>query len=517
MTFLLIFYLLEEVLKFSQLVTAFIASTLALMLSWILLGVLFPMLWLSFEKALWSYRLGDSPVGICVQNHAEKSFTLIVRRWEIDKGLPRNLAFLFALISRLKQFFFEGLVKEMENMKNEKLILYIRSSVIQLNKGWREGTPPEILHEYMTDIKKCLEDPHIKDEKAQLEALCTVAVTQYALGDMCGGNVLGKSNWERARSLEKENESVLKWLASYGYFNSNVLRGNFAQSMELMGNQWTYHFKEKNEEERTKLKRETSGKLILNPILALPRHFILAAALNDSPVYEEEYWPNRHSYRNWKEKGSEKRPCGSEIEWIDAWYREALEVCDERFDAAGISLNFSRAYTAFYYTLLLQDVDAQTRVELVDRITDIFDSIDDHAPVPSLYVKYGFLGIFHLAYNRNPQRAFDNFQRAAKYSAISGNSFADCIFHCGHAIAAQYLSKDHNLMPYVKHYLQSAENLANEKLRGCFYPFLYEGTFAAICEIKGASGLAAEYKAKGNQGQGGKRILNIFQNNCPVK
>lgn len=84
----------------------------------------------------------------------------------------------------------------------------------------------EVLHGYIKTIEDSATDSAI-DAVARLRGHSAIAVVKYALGDLRGGNRLGAWNRIEARRLESDEDSQLKWIASYGYFNSTLFLGDF--------------------------------------------------------------------------------------------------------------------------------------------------------------------------------------------------------------------------------------------------------------------------------------------------
>jgi hypothetical protein len=114
-------------------------------------------------------------------------------------------------------------------------------------------------------------------------------VVKYALGDLVEGNEMGERSWKEAHRLEPDEKSELKWIASYGYFSSTLFLGDFNKAMRLMTDQWSRYNAPLNDLAKRSLKERLSGHLILNPILAILRHIILAAAFNKHLTFEPRY------------------------------------------------------------------------------------------------------------------------------------------------------------------------------------------------------------------------------------
>jgi hypothetical protein len=473
---------------------------------WFLIVILFgvellvPRLWILIEQTWWRLWLGNSLAGRLLRRYAMEDFQASIEQRVTDGAIPRPLAVIMAVASR--PFELKRLTHDLRGKKAEMVVEMFESAIEQLNKLWREGTPPRILNEYIKNIENSECDAAI-DRLARLWGRCAIAIVKYALGKIREGNELGKENWEEANQLESREESTLKWLASYGYFNSTLFLGNPRAAMVMMAKQWSRYYAPLSDGQKKELRERLSGKLILNPILAIPRHIILAAAFNESPIFQEEYWPNASAYRGLDAKG---RVC--KIKWVEAWYEEAKRICA----AEPTSLNFSHAYTAFYLTLLLLEPGAPSAY-LHSSINEAFSKIDDSAAIVAQYVKFGFSGVYHLICEEN-EKALDYLGRAASFSAISGNRFADCIFMCCHAVAAARLTRPSRYMePDINYYLSEAEKIARTINRD-FYKKLCDGAHAAVYLQKGEKAKAHRYAQRSLQGMTGNRILRIFQNDA---
>lgn len=373
-----------------------------------------------------------------------------------------------------------------------------QSAVEQLNAGWREGKSPDILHGYIRTILESADDPAI-DHEARLRGRSAATVVKYALGDLVEGNRLGEDNWREAHRLESHKNSELKWIASYGYFYSTLFLGDFRRAMRLMAEQWGRYFAPLNDSAKDKLRERLSCQLILNPILAIPRHFILAAAFNEQPCFEPDSWPSEEAYRRLP---TDERVC--RLRWVEAWYEEAKRVCE----GEPTSMNFSHAYAGFYFTLLLLE-RGMPAAYLHEKINEAFGAIDDSSAIVARYVKHGFTGVYHLVCDED-EKAFDCLSQAATYSAISGNKFASLVFNCCHAVAAARLNRPSRyLEPDIDHYLSEAEQLARAVKRP-FYNKLFYSAKSAVCQLRGETARARRFAAWSGHGETGNRILKIF-------
>jgi hypothetical protein len=138
-------------------------------------------------------------------------------------------------------------------------------------------------------------------------------VVKYALGELKQGNQLGAQNWAEVQRLESDEESALKFNASYGYFNSTLFLSDFKKAMGLMADQLSKYYAPLGNEAKERLRGRLTGHLILNPTLAIPRHIILAAAFNERPIFEPKFWPSETVYN---QLAPEEREC--KLRWIEA-------------------------------------------------------------------------------------------------------------------------------------------------------------------------------------------------------
>ncbi|HEX8136628.1 MAG TPA: hypothetical protein VF544_03470 [Pyrinomonadaceae bacterium] len=464
----------------------------------VLFGVEFlvPRAWLVAENVWWRLALGNSPASQSLRRGMKKDIKQSIQ-WRItDNSTPRTLAVLLAIFSR--PFEIIRLTGDLRSLKGDMNGEIFESAIKQLNAGWREGKPPEILRGYIETILGSAGDPAI-DAVAKLRGQGAVSVVKYALGDLIEGNELGERNWKEAHRLEPDEESELKWIASYGYFNSTLFLGEFKKAMQLMADQWSRYYAPLNDFAKGCLRERLSGHLILNPILAIPRHIILAAAFNEQPRFEPKYWPSEDVYNK---LAPEERRCA--IRWVEAWYEEAKRICTSE----PTSLSFSHAYAGFYLTLLLLE-QGMPEGYLHDKINEAFDAIDDRSAIVAQYVARGFRGVYNLVHGED-EKALESLSQAAKLSQISGNRFADCLFMCSHAVAAARLNRPYRyLEPDINHYLSEADRLARQ-IKRPFYKKLCYGARAAVCQLRGEKGKARRYATLSRQGGSGNRILKIF-------
>jgi hypothetical protein len=458
--------------------------------------LLAPSVWLFIERSWWRLALGNSTASQLLRRDALNDFKLSIEQRAIDSSLPHHVAALLAVFVR--PFELKRMTRDLMGLKRDICGEIFESAITQLNAAWRNGRPPQILKGYIKIIEESAGDSTI-DPVLRLRGKSAVAVVKYALGDLRESHDLGVRNWAEAQRLESDEESELKWIASYGYFNSILFLGDFKRAMKLMTDQWSRYFAPLDCHEKEALKKRLSGQLILNPILAVPRHIILAAAFNEQPCFEPAYWPSQAVFDKLAPEERER-----ELRWAEAWYEEAKRLCTSE----PTSLSFSHAYSGFYFTLLLLE-SGMPKAYLHEKINQAFDAIDDSSPIVARYVKYGFWGVYNLVCGED-EKALECLSRAATFSALSGNRFADCIFMCCHAVAAARLNRPSRyLMPDVSYYLTEAERLAR-KINRPFYKKLCYGAKAAIYQLRGEKTKAQRYAAWSKQGGTQNRILKIF-------
>ena len=258
----------------------------------ILLGVelVAPRTWIVIEGVWWKIALGRSTASQSLKRVAKQDFKESIAQNAIDSPMPHTLAVVLTILGR--PFQLKRLTRELRAVKREKVNETFESAINQLNIGWREGKPPAILHGYIKTILDSADDSAI-DDLARLRGRSAVSVVKYALGDLAEGNRLGERNWKEAHRLESDKESELKFVASYGYFNSTLFLGEFKKAMRLMAEQWSRYYAPLDETAKQRLRERLSGHLILNPILAIPRHLILAAAFNEQTLFEPKLWASQ--------------------------------------------------------------------------------------------------------------------------------------------------------------------------------------------------------------------------------
>jgi len=468
------------------------------------IGYVLPRTWIHVERATWKLTFDRSEASDWVIDYALKDFQASIREIEIDDNAPRTLATMLAIGRRLKAF--PALYSELKRMQEGKVEDMFPAAVDKLNQGWRSGTPARLLNQYVNIILSLAEHPAIS-RRERIRGLSSVAIVLYANGALLAGHRLSKRTFRDAQRLAPSERNLGTWEASYALLNSTLFLGYFEKSMDLMAERWSQAYVNLDKFEQTRIREELSGLITLNPILALPRHIILAGAFNDGcpqRLKDSRYWPNLAAFAEANRDPSMGKVT-REVKFAYAWYEEAKTICADEV----ISLNFSHAYFAFYCSLLVLDPDLpdDLKAELHSRIKQAFDAIEEPAPIVSQYVKTGFQGVYYLACNRNHE-ALDSFRLAAVYSSISGNSFASCIFKCGHAVAAQRLRPA--VETEVNFYLKEAKKLA-DSISGDFYPRFWAQAAAAVASLQGKSGKTQRYLLRTKRGQKSTRLMKIFE------
>jgi len=477
-------------------------------------GYLLPRFWIHLERLIWKMRLGAPSASGWVLNYAVKDYQLEVKEIVEDESAPPMFAVLLGIWRRFRQM--PRLYRHLRRLRDGDAGTMFKQALENLDDGWRTGTPAKLLERHMTIVKELALSPRLDtsviDEKEKHRGLCSVALVTYALGDLDEGFDLGKKNWKRAQSLNPSDQLEGKWLASYAFHNAKMFRGDFGTSMIEMIELWRTYADLLPDEKVALINRLSTRGITLHPVLTKPRHIILAGAFNDGPnlkgpfdeIHRPEHpWPNLASYK--KHYRAAHTDLRNEIAWVDAWYEEAQTICV----ADPISLNFSHAYTGFYFTLLLGEpmlsVEGLEK-ELDSKINHAFNSIECQTLVVSEYVKYGFEGVYDLVCQRN-EAALTKLRKASVSSEISGNKFAECIFMCAHALAAARLGPAEE--EEIKFYLKKADKLAY-KIGGNFYPALSDAAYAAVSTLQGKHGRSRKLAHRCRQGKKGRRILRIF-------
>lgn len=379
---------------------------------------------------------------------------------------------------------------KLRRMKDEKERQGFDPAIKDLNEGWRSGLPQKVLDEHMKFIEGAADG--IVDVRKRLHGRSAVAAVKYLLGDLKEAHALAARNWADAKKHEKKYGPVLRWMTSYAHIGSKALfRCEFEPMMKQIAEHWNKYYVGKCEEERKEMASTLSDALPVNPVLSIPRHVILIAAFNGSPIAEaftglpanqRKYWPSRA--QKWSDRTFEHLVKPNELKsewlWVRCWYNEARKVCADE----PIGLAFSHAYAGFYFTLLYlgMDEDDKDRDGVKGKAKEAFEAIEvgKESPIASRYAKSGFYGIHELVTGKDSEKALEYFREAARRSAMSGNKFAivDCLFMCCHAVAAQRVERDRkvqlgqkskvDLKPEVNYYLKEARKVA-EKTGASFY------------------------------------------------
>jgi hypothetical protein len=463
----------------------------------ILLGIefLMPRLWNVIEYVWWRVALGNSSLSHELRRAAKRDFYFLIER-QIEHGTPRSLAVLLTIPRRMVQL--PRLSTTFRRRKAEMCPERFESMIEELNRLWRQGSKPQYLNDYVREIEKLAYDRSI-DPELRLLGLCAVSVIKYALGSIAAGNALGRRNWRTAQQLESDLESVLKWLASYGFFNSTLFLGQCNRAINLMSTQWSRYYVPLHEDETKSLREQLFGKLILNPILAIPRHIILAFALAEILPLQKQHWPTEAAFRNVNPKDQYLK-----LKWFDSWSAVAEDICA----VEPISLSFTRAYGSFFLTLMLLEKNVPAP-NLHSRINEALACVDTSSAIVAQYASFGMRGVYRLVCGEN-ESAFDDLSNAASFSAISGNRFADCIFTCSLAVAAARLNRSNRyLVPQIKRHMAQARQLA-DTLKSDLFTSLCDAAESAICLQFGNNVKAEQYAARSRAARPESLLLRIF-------
>lgn len=477
-----------------QLLERLIPPLVFLLLIWFGLGWLLPRLWSGLEWLGWLALLRRSREARSLREYAIRDFRMLLLKKEHGEGAARPLAVVLAILARVAEL--PKLQKELRRALREREAYMFKAAIENLNRGWQSGMPATILLDYVDIIEDRASE--IPQSRERLQGLCAAANVRYLLGHLVEGNAAARKNWQFARKQEPETECVLKWMASYAFFNSTLFLGQFEDALKMMSSHWQKYYAKLEAENQRRLRAELSGLLTLNPILSIPRHMILAAAFNGNPLYEVDFWPSEEIYEK-----LQPRERGSEVRWLECWYDEAQRLCeDER-----ISRDFSHCYAGFYYTLLIGEGEPTANLEIyAARAEEAFSRVVESSPIVSRYAKWGFYGLHHLVRGHYVD-ALDSLRQAAELSGVSGNRFLDCLFSCGHAVAAVHVQQ--HLGPEVDYYLEQARSMAG-KIGRCFYFDLCEAATAEVYSARGETEEANRRIARSQIGRAGGRILGVF-------
>ena len=127
------------------------------------------------------------------------------------------------------------------SLKRDMCVEISESAIEQLEVVWLEGKPPLVLKGYIKVIEGSACDSSL-DPVTRLHGRSAAPVVKSALGDLRESHELGARNWAEARRLESDEESELKWIAAYDYFDSALFLGDFKRAMNLMADQWSRYY-----------------------------------------------------------------------------------------------------------------------------------------------------------------------------------------------------------------------------------------------------------------------------------
>lgn len=468
----------------------------------ILVGVeiLTPRVWNLIESVWWRIKLGNSSLGRELRLIAKEDFKHMLDHKVKELSTPRSLAVLLTIPERLVQL--KRLNVTLKRRHAEMCAERFESMIEELNRLWRNGSNPPYLQDYVKEIETSACYKGI-DAELRLWGLSVISVIKYALGFVPDGHRLGRDNWRYAQQLESVRDSEQKWLASYGYFFSTLFLGRCKHAIDLMSGQWSAYYAPLDHEESVRLRKRLSGKLILNPILAIPRHMFLAFALADIMPRERHHWPTAKAFDNaWLEDPHLK------LRWFESWYNVAQDICP----IEPLSMSFTRSYSGFFLTLLLLESNTRSSI-LHERIKEVFGNGEESGAIVAKYGRFGFSGVYHLVCGNN-ERALDDLNNAASFSAISGNRFADCIFLCALAVAAARLNRSNRyLTPQINRHLTNARRIA-DTIKSDLFTRLCDAAESAVCLHRGEKIRALQFAERSRAGRPDSRVLKIFDDDA---
>lgn len=464
----------------------------------VLLGVelFLPRLWNLFEYVWWRVALGSSSLSDELRRDAKRDFYFLIEHYVKDRGTPKPLAVLFTVGDRLIHLRAQTIT--LRRRKAEMCPERFQSMIDELNRLWRIGKNPKFLNDYVLEIERSAYVRSI-DPELRLLGLSAISVIKYALGSIAAGHRLGRENFKNAHLLEQEFESVQKFLASYGFFFSTIFIGQCHRAIDLMGTQWNRYYAPLSDDEKRNLREQLFAKLILNPVLAYPRHMFLAFALAEIIPLERKHWPSELAFRSVNLEEPDL-----EVRWFDSWNSVAEEICT----VEPISLSFTRAYGAFFLSLLLLDNNVQAS-NLHRRINEAFGKADASSAPVAQYATSGFKGLYHLIC-RDDEKAWEELGNAASFSEISGNRFADFVFTCSLAVAAARLNRPNRyLVPQAERHMSQARRLART-LKSDLFTRLCDAAESAICLQLGDTVKAQMFAERSGRARSKSRLLRIF-------
>lgn len=169
-----------------------------------------------------------------LRRDALNNFKLLLDQRASGSLNPHPIAVMLAIFARP----FE---RYLRSLKRDMCIEIFESTIEQLEVAWLDGKPPLALKDYMKVIEDSACDPTL-DPLTRLRGRSAAAVMKYILGDLRDSHELGARNWAEARRLESDEESEMKWIASYGYFDATLFLGDFRKAMNLMADQWGWYY-----------------------------------------------------------------------------------------------------------------------------------------------------------------------------------------------------------------------------------------------------------------------------------
>lgn len=403
-----------------------------------------------------------------------------IRERSLDAGLQRSAATAVAVLSYLAAWKWWRRYRRSRSRYEELRRGLLRQATDQLVRGWRECWPPGILMDHVRVVTgtSCLPD----DAELEFGGACAAASVTYLLGDLRKGSRMAQRVWSRARDTAAFGRVQL-WMASYPFLNSMLFLGEFERSVRLMVDLRETEWVPLRSEERRRLLEQLDAVMTLNGVRSIPRHVILAGAFAGPSamstwVGDADTWPDR-------EVRQPQRGRSAEEAWLQSWYEEGLRLCT----ADDPSLHFTHAYAAFHLTLLADDPATQSseRTRMLGRARQALGAIPDGAPLVSHYARLGFAGLYELAMGQE-EAAMGNLRAAAQHSAVSGNSFLNCLFAGSHSVLASRAGGW--MMSESEHYLRQADDFAR-RINRPFYDAIVDAARGHLARGRREEGRAA--------------------------
>ncbi|HEX5716272.1 MAG TPA: hypothetical protein VF179_08940 [Thermoanaerobaculia bacterium] len=422
----------------------------------IFIGWGLPYIYVLFESFYWRIMLGRSPVGRRLSADAIRDFRRFLAAHELDRGITRPAAVLFAIPARLASL--RELGRMLRRLKKTEARVLYRQTLENLAEGWRAGLQTSVVIEYLQVLERI--DTPVEVDRI-LGKVLTANVT-YLLGDLEKGHRLARKVMESAREHDEPGKPYYQWLASYALWNSRLFMGEFDVAANELGDLWRSQYACYSEAVKNRLHEfYQANPATLDPIASVPRHLILASALKGESII------TGRTQAKVLDKADERDQAES---WVEQWYKLGQSLCEP----APIALDFTHAYMALYCTV----------VEPLYPPPELLGKILDTAPIVSLYVKHGMMGLYHFE-RCEYDKAVHELRVADAKSGISGNSFLECIFLPAQAAAAAMLGK--SLHPEIRALMSRVRKRAAISPNN-FYDLLIYAAEAVIAEANEEKG-----------------------------